>query len=140
MRRNYNRAYLHFIWATWDRLPLISPEVRDQVYPAILSEFEKMHCRVEALGGLADHVHLVVHFGSTPSFAEFMKAVKGSSSHLATQLFPSLYFKWQGAYGVESVDPDALPVAIRYVQDQAKNHDEGRLIERWETINIDDDP
>ncbi len=98
-----------------------------------------MKCRVEALGGVSDHVHLIIHFASTASFAELMKAVKGSSSHLVTQRYPSIYFKWQGAYGVESVDPEGLPAVIRYVQDQDARHRDNQLDARWETIDINDE-
>lgn len=139
MRRNYNRAYVHFIWATWDRRPLISDEVRDLVYPVILEECSKLKCRVEALGGTIDHVHLLVHFSSIASFAALMKAVKGSSSHLVTERLPSIFFKWQGAYGVESVSPEGLLDAIRYVQNQAQRHHDDRLETRWETIDVEDD-
>jgi putative transposase len=139
MRRNYNRAYLHFIWATWDRLPALTPDVRDLVYPVILAECAKQNCRVEALGGVANHVHLVVHFSATASIAGLMKAVKGASSHLVTQKMPSHFFKWQGAYGVESVEPEGLPAVIQYVQDQEKHHRDHRLETRWETIDIDNE-
>jgi len=137
MRRNYNRAYLHFVWATWDRQPLLMPAVRDFVYPIILSECAKQKCRVEAIGGVEDHIHLVVHFSPTASFASLMKATKGASSNAATDRFPELFFKWQGAYGVESVSPDGLPAVIRYVQRQREHHADDLLQDHWERTDTE---
>jgi len=139
MRRSYNRAYAHFIWATWERQHTIDSRVRDLVYPAIITECNKQKCCVEAIGGVEDHVHLIVHLSSIASFSSLMKAVKGSSSHLVTEVYPSLFFKWQGGYGVETISPEALPNAIRYVQDQQRRHKSKHIEECWETIDVDDE-
>mgnify|MGYP001795685387 FL=1 len=35
MPRNFTQLYLHSVWATWDRLPLVTPDIQDIIYAAI---------------------------------------------------------------------------------------------------------
>jgi putative transposase len=37
MRENYSKLYVHLVWGTWDRLPLITPEIRLPVYQSCTS-------------------------------------------------------------------------------------------------------
>lgn len=59
-----------------------------------------------ALGGIEDHVHLLIQLPFTTSVADLMHQVKGGSSYLVThELRPGEFFKWQGSYGAVSVSP-----------------------------------
>lgn len=46
MRRNKLALYVHLNWATWDRLPLITPDIERRLYRNIESEARKMGCTV----------------------------------------------------------------------------------------------
>jgi putative transposase len=64
MRSNYTQLYLHYVWATWDRLPLITLDIQKLVYAAIIRECEQLKCTVIAIGGVEDHVHLLTGFSN----------------------------------------------------------------------------
>ena len=85
MREPFTQLYLHLVWATWDRLPLISSERRDPIYACIQNECSELRCDVLGLGGIEDHAHLLVRFPTTVSVAQLAKQVKGASSHLIAQ-------------------------------------------------------
>jgi REP element-mobilizing transposase RayT len=86
-----------------------------------------------ALGGVADHVHLLIDLPATLAISDLLKHVKGTSSHLVTQhLQPGQFFKWQGAYAAFSVDPLQTSTVIRYIVRQAEHHAAGTLIPAWE--------
>jgi putative transposase len=122
------QIYLHFVWATWDRLPLISQDIEQGIYTSILEKCKEKDCIVIALGGTSDHLHLLVRFPSTISVADFVKEIKGSSSHLVThQLRPDEFFKWQGSYAVFSVSQNDLPRIKSYVEHQKEHHGADRL-------------
>ena len=76
--------YVHFVWGTWDRLPLLTSEVERQVYAAIQARCAELRCPVLALGGPVDHVHLLVRLHSSVSQAVLMRDVKGASPHLVS--------------------------------------------------------
>ena len=123
MRRNKLEVFIHFVWATWDRAPLIQPAVERRLYRNIFSEAEKQGCKVLALNGIADHVHLLVKMPSTVTMATVMKQVKGVSSNFANdELFPNRRFKWQGGYGAFSVSRWDVDKIMGYIRKQKSHH------------------
>ena len=128
MRDALVQIYLHYVWATWDRLPLISQDIEKGIYMSILEKCKEKDCVVLALGGTSDHVHLLVRFPSTISVADFIKEIKGASSHLVThQLKPNEFFKWQGSYAAFSVSEKDLPRIKSYVDRQKEHHEDDHL-------------
>lgn len=77
MRRIRLAVFVHLVWATWDRLPLITIPIQQEIYRAIGAKCEELHAELIALGGVEDHVHLLVRMPSTISIAEFSGQVKG---------------------------------------------------------------
>jgi len=141
MREPYTQLYLHVVWATWDRLPLLSPELARPVYACIQAECVQLKCQVIAIGAIEDHAHLLVRFPTSVSVAELVKQVKGSSSHLVThELEPGSGFKWQGYYGAFTASKTELPRIREYILRQAEHHARGELDFMWELADgfVDD--
>jgi REP element-mobilizing transposase RayT len=133
MRRNKLRLYLHLVWATWDRLPLITPEIERPLYRCIQKEARDIGCKVLALNGIEDHVHLVVSFPATITIADLLKQVKGVSSRFVNdQLSPETQFKWQGSYGAFTVSRWDLTKVTQYVKRQKEHHAARELWPEWE--------
>ncbi len=83
MRRNKLALYVHLVWATWDRLRLITPSVERALHRVICQEVVKYGCEVVAINGIEDHVHLLVTLPTTVDIATVVKQAKGVSSHAA---------------------------------------------------------
>jgi len=133
MKRNKLALYLHLVWATWDRLPMITPEIERRLHRNMESEARKMGCTVLALNGMPDHVHLVASLPTTITIADLVKQVKGVSSHLVNEtLKPASQFKWQGSYGAFTVSRWDLERVIEYVKHQKQHHATGGLFPEWE--------
>ncbi|AFZ13021.1 transposase IS200-family protein [Crinalium epipsammum PCC 9333] len=133
MQRNFTQLYLHCIWATWDRLPLTTPDIKDIVYAAIIKECQQLGCTVIAIGGIADHIHLLTSFTPTLTISELIGKAKGSSSHLIThEIKPNEFFKWQGGYGVFTVSQNNLDQIGNYIRNQPAHHNQKNLISQWE--------
>jgi putative transposase len=135
MRRNKLRLYLHLVWAAWDRLPLITPDIERRLYRCIEKEAKDKGCKVLALNGVADHVHLVVSFPTTITIAELVKQVKGVSSHFVNDvLLPPTTFKWQGFYGAFTVSRWDVDQVVQYVKRQKEHHADNDLTAEWEEM------
>lgn len=133
MRANFTQLYLHCVWATWDRLPLITPEIEHPLHAAINRCSQELGCTVLAIGGVADHVHLLIHLPTTLSVSALIKNVKGNSSHLVThKIAPNQFFKWQGSYAAFSVSHQNLKQVEQYIRNQATHHQQKKLIPDWE--------
>ena len=136
MRSNYTQLYVHCIWATWDRLPLIIQEIEQQVYAAIISECQKLKCTVIAVGGIENHVHLLTGFAPTLNISYLIKQVKGSSSHFIThEIQPDKFFKWQGSYGAFTVSHGEINKVANYIRNQKQHHAQKNIISQWELNN-----
>lgn len=57
-------VYIHFVWSTWDRLPLITEEIERPLHRFIWATCQDNGCNPIAVGGTEDHVHLLVELAS----------------------------------------------------------------------------
>lgn len=133
MGGNFARVYVHCVWATWDRQPLLVPSVEGRVYGAICAKAQEMGCEVLAIGGDFDHVHVLIEIPPTISVSQFVQGVKGSSSHaMSHEIAPGREFRWQGSYGAFSVSRTGLEKVAQYIRDQKTHHAERRTFTDWE--------
>ena len=133
MRQSKSEIYLHFVWATWKREALVTPEIERAVYRCIGSEAHRLGCAVLAIGGMPDHVHLCVKMPVQKTVVTLMNQVKGVSSHFVhDRLSPDLPFQWQEGYAVFSAGPNQVKSVLAYIQNQKQHHLENTLHLRWE--------
>ena len=122
---SWTEVYVHVVWSTWDRARLLSPAVRERVFLCIQHECARMKADLVAVGGVEDHVHVLLRLPATVALADLVKQLKGSSSHLANHEVLPRGFKWQGGYGASSVSPRHLRWARDYVLRQEQHHRDG---------------
>ncbi len=135
MREPYTQLYVHLVWATWDREPLITPALEPRIYAAIAEKCRELKCLPIAIGGIADHVHLLTRFHATTAIATLVKEVKGMSSHLVTHaIMPESFFKWQGAYGAFTIRKSEVPTVKAYIENQKKRHAANNLTPELEEV------
>lgn len=133
MRRTRLTVFVHLVWATWDRLPLLTDDLTREVYRAIGAKCTELRAEVIAIGGVADHVHLLVELPATLTIAHLVGQVKGVSAHLINhRLTPGASFKWRGAYAAFSVSPRAVPRVVDYIARQQEHHAAGTAIPELE--------
>lgn len=113
------RLYYHIVWATKNRIPLINQEIEPEIYRYIYDKIDEMKCIPHAIGGIENHIHVVVSIPPKMSISSFVKTVKGSSSHFANQ---KIAFAWQRSYGVLSLGSKQLQTAVQYVESQKDRH------------------
>jgi putative transposase len=133
----YSRLYYHLVWATHQRLPLITPQVREPLYATIHAKVKTLDGITHALNGMPDHVHLVVTVLPKIALATFIGQVKGVSSHAVSSMTTEP-FAWQHEYGVLSVSEIHLPVVVQYVVAQEQHHAENRLNARLELAGAEE--
>ncbi len=134
------RAYYHLIWATKDRHPLITTDLESELYRYIIGKAQSLDCVVHAIGGVADHVHLVASVPPKLAMADFVQKIKGSSAHFANHdlAFAGEAFGWQRGYGLLTLGSKQLDVAVAYVQRQKAHHEQDTAIAALEQT-VDED-
>ena len=136
MREPYTQLFVHIVWATWDRQPLLVSEKEALVYACIQAECDKIGADLIAIGGTADHVHVLARIPATVSVAALVKQIKGSSSHLTNRAGVIGEFKWQGAYGAFTVSKGAIAKVADYVVRQKQHHVDGGLHAAFENCGV----
>ena len=133
MRAPYTQLYVHMVWSTWDRLPLITEVVEPRLYAAIAVKCRELNCEPLAIGGIADHVHLLARLHPTIAVSTLAKEVKGASSHLVThEIATGEFFKWQGSYRAFTLRKSETLHVKTYIESQKRHHREGQLQTEWE--------
>ncbi len=133
MRRSKIVVYFHLVWATKNRQPILTPELERDVYRCFVSKAEEMECAVVAMGGMPDHVHLLLRFPATISLSDAVKRLKGVSSALVNdkQAHQS-HFRWQEGYACFSVSRSHVKAVTDYVVNQKTHHANNDLHAEWE--------
>jgi len=127
--RSHAELYVHLVWATWDRAPWLVPEARPAVYRCISEQARRLEAEVIAVGGVADHVHVLARFPARIAVSDLVKNLKGASSrHANADLHLARPFRWQGAYGAFSVSRRSLGPVEAYIANQERHHADGTLI------------
>jgi REP element-mobilizing transposase RayT len=112
---------------------MVTPEIERDVYRLIESEARSLDCSVLAIGGMPDHVHLVVKVPGKVSASDIAHKVKGvSSKAIKDRLGPIQGFKWQSGYGAFSIGRNQVSRVIAYVENQKQHHSEGSIHPEWE--------
>lgn len=76
-----------------------------------------------AIGGVADHVHVLLSLPPTLSIAKAMQLLKGNSSKWLRETFPKMRsFAWQQGYGAFSIGISGVDATAAYIRNQAEHH------------------
>ncbi len=139
-RQSNVEVYLHFVWATHGREHIIEGELKRPAYRCIASVARSIGCTLLALGGVADHVHLLVRVPSTIAICDIARRVKSNSSRLIRDNVSGHGgFAWQGGYGVFSLGREQVGAVKAYVNGQAKHHATGSVWPDWEETGREDE-
>jgi REP element-mobilizing transposase RayT len=124
MPQSLSAVYLHLIFSTKNRESwLRDPELRAETHAFLGGVSKQLDCPPVAVGGVEDHVHLLVRFGRGVTQSDWVKELKRVSSVWIKERDARMTgFAWQGGYGVFSVSPSALEEVEKYIHGQEEHH------------------
>jgi putative transposase len=132
----YQLVY-HFVWATKERLPLLTPTVEARLYPYLGYKCQELGYTLHAVNGAENRLHLLLSLTPTMMVAEVAHNLKGASSHFINKesgLNETLY--WQDGYAVITMRQVEIPKVTQYIERQKEHHQTGKLstvLEQLET-------
>ena len=123
MPHSFNKIWIHAIWATKERAPLIRDNIEHKIYQFISEQFREQGCPVRIINGMPDHIHCLFLLSPQKSIADVIKQIKGSSSHFTNQnnLIPEK-FAWQTGYAAYSVSESVIEKLFQYIKNQKQHH------------------
>jgi putative transposase len=120
---SYSRVWLHLIWATLERRPLLTKSSGPKL-SAFLHAYAKekgVYMKINFVN--PDHVHALIDLPTRYSIEEIMQLLKGGSSHWVNEqnLVPGK-FAWGRGYGVFSVSESSVHEVANYIANQEEHH------------------
>jgi putative transposase len=123
MSHSYTSALFHCVFSTKERRPIIHADLQSRLWPYMGGVARENNIKALAIGGVQDHVHLLLSLPSTITVAKAMQLIKGGSSKWIHDEFPvHKDFAWQEGYGAFSIGVAQVDDTKRYIGNQAEHH------------------
>ena len=118
------KVYIHFVWCTKNREPLIhSKEIRFLLWEHILENARKKNIFIDFINGYNNHCHCLVSLGSDQTIEKLMQLIKGESSFwINKQNLINQKFEWQDEYYAVSVSESMVDKVRNYIKNQENHH------------------
>ena len=133
MSHSYNKIWIHAVWSTKNRQPLIKEAVEDRIFSFVSDQLKELGCPVRIINGMPDHIHTLFLLNPRKSIAEVIKQIKGSSSHFINQEnIITEKFAWQTGYAAFSVSESAVEKVFEYIKNQKQQHQKRTFQKEYE--------
>lgn len=123
MPQSLAKVYLHVIYSTKNREPLLLDDWRDECFQVIGGAANTVGCPPMIVGGMADHIHILFQLGRTITMADAIGKIKSISSAWVNQSRRSAEpFHWQNGYAAFSVSQSNVRAVREYIRNQPEHH------------------
>lgn len=128
MPNSFTYLLYHVVFSTRDRREDLTAGLREALHPYIGGIVRGEHGKLLAIGGTANHVHLLATFSPSVCVSEMMRRIKGNSSHWAPG---NESFGWHRGYAALSVSRSAASSVRSYIERQEEHHRERSFEEEY---------
>jgi REP element-mobilizing transposase RayT len=123
MGQSLVQNYLHIIFSTKHRKPLITSAIESELHAYLGGICNRLECPPIKVGGYTDHVHILCKLSKKITLIKLMEEVKSHSSKwIKTKGLEFQNFYWQDGYGAFSVNPSQVDAVIDYIERQHEHH------------------
>ncbi len=120
---SYVSSYHHCVFSTKERRPLITAALAERLWPFLGGIARQNKMKAIEVGGVDDHVHILLSLPATMAISKALQLIKGGSSKWVHETFPEhSSFSWQEKYGAFSVSESRVESIIQYIKGQAEHH------------------
>ena len=123
MPQSFTCLYHHLVFSTKGRAPSLDANLTPRLYEYVGGLLNRRNSPLVAVGGTADHVHLLVSLSKELCIAEALRLIKANSAKWIHETFPDQGgFAWQTGYGAFAVSASHLDRVKHYLASQAEHH------------------
>jgi putative transposase len=121
MPQSLSKIYIHVVFSTKYRRPLISEEIRQNAQAYFVQVGANLGSFTEEIFIMPDHIHWLCTLPRTITVADLVKNVKISTS-IKYKTITQCNFEWQKGYGAFSVSESGLVPVKNYIKNQHDHH------------------
>ena len=144
MPSTYLSLHYHLVFSTKERRSMIDPEWQSRLHEYLGGTVNGLKGFAQGVGGVSDHVHLLVGLKATHCLADFMRELKKASSIWVHDEIRNRDFAWQEGYAGFTVSATSREGVRRYIANQAAHHRErgyrDELVDLLAKADIEYDP
>jgi REP element-mobilizing transposase RayT len=123
MAQSLSKNYVHIVFSTKNREPLIDNSFEDQLYSYIAAIAKNHESPCIQIGGFDDHIHVLCDLSRKIALMTLVQKIKSNSSLFIKSNQSNLgHFNWQGGYGAFSVGQNELDNVSKYIKNQREHH------------------
>ena len=122
MPSTYLSLHYHLVFGTKNRVPFIAPQWRSRLHEYLGGTIAGLGGFPQGVGGVADHVHLLVGLKATHCLADVLREVKKASSVWVHEQIGLPSFAWQEGYAAFTVSAPAREGVQKYIANQGEHH------------------
>jgi REP element-mobilizing transposase RayT len=140
----YASLHFHVVFSTKFRANFIHRSWEERLHEYMGGIVLKLDGISQGIGGIEDHVHLLIGLKPTHRISDVMRELKKSSSQWIHQTIGQDKFAWQDGYSIFSVSATARDQVKKYIKNQREHHRvksfREELIEMLEKAGVEYDP
>ena len=144
MPSTYLSLHYHLVFSAKGRVPCIEPGWRTRLHDYLGGTVRGLGGFPQGVGGVADHVHLLVGLKATHCLADVMRELKKAASSWVHDEIGLQTFAWQEGYAAFTVSATARDAVKRYIANQEEHHRtksfREELVEMLEKAGAEYDP
>ena len=117
MSHSYMHNPVHIVFSTKQRRKLIPTELKPRLWAYMAGTCKKQKIFVHEIGGMEDHVHMLIEIPLTLAHSDAIQEIKTSPSR-----WMGPHFAWQRGFGLFGVSASNQDGVIRYIRNQEAHH------------------
>ena len=121
MAHTYTNLLAHVVFSTQGHLPLITKEIKAELYAYMAALIKEKGGKPIILNGIEDHIHLLFELPPNIALSDLMRFMKANSSRWMKERFGKP-FAWQKGFGAFSVSRSSADAVAKYIRDQEIHH------------------
>ena len=124
MPQSLVKNLVHLVYSTKGRRPWLPEDIHNRLFAYKAGILKQLDCPAVVIGGVEDHVHMLVTLSKNIALSEVVKQVKkGSSKWMkSAEATGNQDFCWQNGYAGFSVSESKLEQVRQYIENQAEHH------------------
>lgn len=135
MANTYNQIFIHLVFAVKYRDASIDKSWRDRLYQYTVALVEARGHKVYAIGGMFDHIHILVSLSPKQAISEMVMEVKRATTlWIKENGFVRCRFAWQEGYGAFSYGKSQIDNVVKYIKNQEQHHGKHTFREEYEEL------
>lgn len=123
MANTFTSLHVHVVFSTKNRERWLCADGEEDVWRYLGGICRTHGVKALQIGGVDDHVHLLLGVPPTLALSDLVKRLKGESSKwLSAEIKGMKGFAWQAGYGAFTVGKSQIADTVRYIQTQREHH------------------